>query len=490
MSTSFLVAKRVVTWELQERFAALCGDRNPMHTDAVAARRTQAGMPVVHGVHTLLWALDSLAAKGLITQPLVRARVRFLKWVYVGDEAELTVEDEGANPGRIEVLVGGLAVLAADLTYGEHAVAASEGATSPEAPLEVALDRSIEECVYASGDAYTAPAEDGARMFAALAKLVGGAAIADTASASYVVGMEAPGLHSMFSKADLSFATVPASGGRRALHWEVTYTDPRFRKARIAVAGGAVTGTLEVFFRMPPVEQAGMGLLQQHVDPNEFSGMRALIIGGSRGLGELTAKLVAAGGGVPTITYAVGKTDAEQVRVQIGAAGGRAGLLHYDARKPAAGQVVGLTEAPTHLFYFATSTIYRPKQGVLSGAMLAEFIQFYVQGFYDLCVALTELRGTMPGKLEVLYPSTVFVENRPAGMTEYAMVKAAGEQLCVDMNQYLQGVHVVSHRFPKLRTDQTAGVLPERETEAMDSMLPVLRDLMRVGSPAKGQSNA
>ena len=481
MSTSFSVAKRVVSQELQERFAALSGDRNPMHMDAVAARRTQAGLPVVHGIHTLLWALDSIAGQGLIEEPLVRARVRFLKWVYIGDEAQLTVASDSANPAQFQVLVGGLAVLAADLTYGERAISQTVGAESPTAPLAVALDRSIDECADASGDAYTAPAEDAAAMFPALAKLIGGVAIAETAAASYIVGMEAPGLHSMFSKADLTFADVAASTPRRALHWSVVYTDSRFRKARIVVAGTAVTGTLEVFFRVPPVQQAGMSLLQQHVQPGEFSGMRALIIGGSRGLGELTAKLVAAGGGIPTITYAVGKADAELVRLQIEAAGGTAELLQYDARKPPAEQIAGLSEAPTHLFYFATSTIYRPKTGVLSASMLAEFIQFYVQGFYDLCVALIELRGALPGKLTVLYPSTVFVENRPAGMTEYAMVKAAGEQLCIDMNQYLAGITVVAHRFPKLPTDQTAGVIPERETDAMDAMLPVLREVMRAG---------
>jgi len=480
--TSSVVNKRVVSWELQEQFAELSGDRNPMHMDAVAARRTQAGLPVVHGIHILLWALDSLAAKGLMQQPLVRARVRFLKWTYVGDETELRLADADLNPTRFEVFVGGLAVQAVDLTFGEPAIGSSQGVASPDTPIAAALDRSIEQCAGASGDAYTAPAEEAAAMFPALSSLVGGAAVAETASGSYIVGMEAPGLHSMFSKADLTFAANAAPGLRKALHWDVTYTDPRFRKARIAVAGASVSGTLEVFFRVPPVVQAGMGLLQQHVNPSEFSGMRALIIGGSRGLGELTAKLVAAGGGVPTITYAVGKSDAEHVRAQIEAAGGNANLLQYDVRKQPAEQIAGLAQIPTHLFYFATSTIYRPKPGVLSAAMLAEFIQFYVQGFYDLCVALTELRAAMPGKLIVLYPSTVFIDDRPAGMTEYSMVKAAGEQLCVDMNQYLQGIKVAAHRFPKLPTDQTAGVIPERETDAMDAMLPVLRELMRLAN--------
>ena len=45
----------------QHWFAALSGDTNPMHMDALAARRTQAGAPVVHGVHAVLWVLDQVA---------------------------------------------------------------------------------------------------------------------------------------------------------------------------------------------------------------------------------------------------------------------------------------------------------------------------------------------------------------------------------------------------------------------------------------------
>jgi len=487
VTTASTVASRIVSSEIQEHFASLSGDRNPMHMDAVAARRTQAGMPVVHGIHSLLWSLESLAERGLLLSPIVRVRVRFLKWVYVGDEAVLILPgDIAPDPKTLDVSVLGLPVLAADITYGERSGVAEEGSVSPDAPLPAALDLAIEQLDGVSGEAYTATAQEAAKTFPALAKLLGGPAIAEIAAASYIVGMEAPGLHSMFSKADFTFVATPAPAEpRRALHWDVTYTDPRFRKARIAIRGGALTGTLEVFFRVPPVQQAGMALLAEHVAPNEFAGMKALIIGGSRGLGELTAKIIAAGGGIPTITYAIGRSDAEKVQTLIADWGGKAELLQYDVRAEAGPQIAALAEPPTHLFYFATSVIYRPKQGVLSGPMLAEFVQFYLQGFYDLCTALTALRTGLPGKLEVLYPSTVFIEERPAGMTEYAMIKAAGEQLCLDMNQYLEGIHITAYRFPKLPTDQTAGVLPERETDAMDAMLPVLRG---IGCPISNSS--
>ena len=50
--------KKQFTFENQLRFAKLSGDYNPLHVDKIAARRMIFGMPIVHGIHALLWALD------------------------------------------------------------------------------------------------------------------------------------------------------------------------------------------------------------------------------------------------------------------------------------------------------------------------------------------------------------------------------------------------------------------------------------------------
>lgn len=107
---------------------------------------------------------------------------------------------------------------------------------------------------------------------------------------------------------------------------------------------------------------------------------------------------------------------------------------------------------------------------------LAKFTRFYVQGFYDLCTALIERAGSVE-KIIVLYPSTVFVEERPNGMTEYSMAKAAGEQLCVDMNGQMPALYILTSRLPRLHTDQTAGVLPEREINPVETLLPIIRSM-------------
>jgi len=44
-------------------FASLSHDRNPLHTDPVAARRLLSDRQVVHGIHVLLSALDLVRAR-------------------------------------------------------------------------------------------------------------------------------------------------------------------------------------------------------------------------------------------------------------------------------------------------------------------------------------------------------------------------------------------------------------------------------------------
>jgi hypothetical protein len=481
------IASRVVTPTMHEAFAVFSGDRNPMHMDAKAARRTPAGLPVVHGVHTLLWALDALACSGRLVSPLARVRVKFVKWVYLGDEAVVRSPTHGsADPAQLLIEIHGLSVCSIDLTYGKSAAAPADysGAPSPLTPISYACDLSFDDLAGRAGIAFTARPSEAERMFPNLTAMIGAVSVADIAACSYVVGMEAPGLHSMFSKLDVTLVQrqqEPTQAELRSgLQYQVEYTDERFSKVRVACGGAGIFGSFEAFMRDPPVQQPRMESIVSHVSPQEFSGMRALIIGGSRGLGELTAKLIAAGGGEPIITYVLGEADAKCIVQDIRNAGALASAMEYDVRKDPAVQLAVQHEPVTHLFYFATGTIFKPKPGVYANSMLIDFMQFYVRGFYDLCSGLLEKmsrEGHGHRKLLAFYPSTVFIEARPAGMTEYAMAKAAGEQLCVDMNTYMSGIHILAPRLPKLYTDQTAGVLPEGQVDTVGVLLPLIREL-------------
>ena len=102
----------------QLAFAALSGDYNPMHMDVLAARRTQAGAPVVHGMHALLWALEELAAAELIGPPLCEIRAQFRKFTYLDAACDLEVTRWDSNAARAGLCSNGLVLTTIQLRNG------------------------------------------------------------------------------------------------------------------------------------------------------------------------------------------------------------------------------------------------------------------------------------------------------------------------------------------------------------------------------------
>jgi hypothetical protein len=69
------------------------------------------------------------------------------------------------------------------------------------------------------------------------------------------------------------------------------------------------------------------------------------------------------------------------------------------------------------------------------------------------------------------------VLDRPLGMMEYAMAKAAGEILCHDLCVFEPRIKTIVRRLPRIRTDQTATMATIAAEEAFDTMLPIIREL-------------
>ncbi len=458
----------------QERFANISGDRNPMHLDPLLARRTQAGAPVVHGVHLLLWALDAFAENHSGLPPLRSFRARFNKFVYVEDSAKVVLAHRQLESVRLNVCVTGAPMMLVEVQFGDPRGETIDLLTSDELipPPATALDFNFEQMSNRSGRfAFATPPEAVAAMFPAVAGWIGPRRVAALAASSNLVGMICPGLHSIFR--GISIETCAETETQDVLAFRVTETDPRFHLVRHEIAGGGLTGSLETFARTPPVSQATMQSLAGLVNPTEFAGAIALVVGGSRGLGELTSKLVATGGGHVIITYQVGRADAERVAREILEAGGTAEAMAYDARRAAEKQLAGLANAPTHLYYFATPTISQRQSEVFVPGRFDDFNAVYVHGFWQLSVALRARRAG----LSIFYPSSAFVSERPRNMTEYAMAKSAGEALCADMNSSLAPLHVTVSRLPSLPTDQTASITPMESASAVATLLPIVREV-------------
>jgi hypothetical protein len=465
------------TPESHLQFATMSGDFNPLHMDAVAARRTQAGAPVVHGVHTLLWLLDYVAGQQPAIPAATTLKAQFRRMLYVGEFAAAEIVQLTATALRARVLVDGVEVLSLILGFGlspQVPQRATLSGAASVAPPSIPVDLSLEQMEGRSGRLrFATPAAAAGGLFPHAAAYLGAQRVAALACTSCLVGMVVPGLHSMFGGLNLRIDEDDAAD---ELQYAVTSVDARFGLVIVAVQGAGISGTLSCMNRPRPVVQPAIAAIAPTVVSGEFLGTVALIAGGSRGLGEVTAKLIAAGGGRVTITYQSGQADAEAVAREITDWGGQCDTLAYDARQGAAAQLALLRVVPTHVYYFATPRIGRRKQGLCDPHRLEEFNTFYLTGFYALVEACLRIR---PAGIDVFYPSTVYVDSRPAELTEYAMVKAAGEILCADMQKYLRGVRILARRLPRLATDQTGSFLPGDAADPVAVMLPIVRELQR-----------
>jgi acyl dehydratase len=473
MSVNVIAERDFVSTD-QERFAAICGDRNPIHMDAIAARRTLAGFPVVHGIHALLWGLDSLFRYLPDLAPVASIQVSFEKMIYVGDIVQTALAQHDRQRLRVEMLVEGIRAVRLEVALGDPRRGNDTRSTEPLLQPTEPLVLTFEQMINCRGRVPFFSLPDAVcRLFPAAADALGTHRVAGLACSSFLVGMVCPGLHSIYRGLNL-VARPLTEGDREALHFRVVHSDARFRLVKLAISGGGWIGSVDTHARPEPMAQADLPSIATRVMPGEFSNGSALVVGGSRGLGELIGKIVALGGGHVTLTYSVGEADARRVQAEITAYGGRCDVIQYDIRMNAREQLSHLYSCPTQVYYLATPVISRRKSAIFNQQRFQEFLTFYVTAFYDL---YRELRSKFDKEISIFYPSSVYVDARPDGMTEYAMAKAAGEILCADIQSLESPGRILAPRLPRLPTDQTASLLKLEAADPISVILPIVREV-------------
>lgn len=467
MTLPVVLAERCFTAADQIAFATLSGDWNPMHMDAVAARRTQAGSPVVHGIHAVAWALNAWAQRFGTPLSALSLIVRFDRFIYLDQVVEARIAERGETGFLIVLSVGGVNVTSIRANAAPSAPdrAETDGA-HVSAALAEARSRDIGDLEGTKGAFKVAVPQALTNAFPALVDGFGPGTVGSLIALSTLVGMHAPGLHSIFSKFAVVLQAAPQQG---VFSYRVTKVQPLLRAVEMAVRGPGLSGTASGFVRRPPVPQPSAAALKS-VAP-DCSGHRVLVVGGSRGLGEITAKLCAMGGGDVTLTYTVGSADAEAVRDDIIAQGGRCNILRLDVNESVGGLLGTPSAGFTHAYYFATSQIFGQKAEGLARQQLSRFLDIHLYGFNAVCDALAV--GGRPVK--IFYPSSVAVEEKPNDVVEYVIAKMAGELLSDALTSRVPNLTIVVERLPRTDTDQTATVLPVRSAAAVDVMTPIIQ---------------
>jgi len=470
---NMIASKTSFGWPDQLKFAELSGDYNPMHLDAIVARRLIFGGVVVHGVHILLKALEWVSSERNANFVIRSVAAQFQQPVLVGADVEFRISetDTDKNESLVLAYVGTGVVARICINWtSDHGSPAEPANGLPE--KESCLKLTEDEMPAARGQVPLTLSDDLlAELFPVLNRHVQRGQIATLLATTRIVGMKCPGYNSIFSELKISFSVNEKES--RSLDFVVDQYDSRFHLASLKVIGAGAEGILKAFLRPPAQVQPTVSQLSQFVRDGEFSGKRALIIGGSRGLGELCAKLLAVGGADVRLTYRRGESDAAAVVNDIEASGGSALAHKFDVTD---GGDVLLKELgnwrPTDLLYLATPAIFRTQHEGFSARLFDEFTDIYVKSFAEIFFTIAE-NGVLN---YVLQPSTVAIDEVTRGMPEYIAAKVASEALCQYLEKMYPRIRFDVPRLPRMPTDQTVNLFGIKAADPIPLMLGFLRN--------------
>ena len=456
-----IILSRIFTHEDQLEFAEFSGDVNPIHIDPVYSRRTIVGECIVHGVHGFLCAINSLLEINKVMVSEFKAK--FLKPIPLNVLIHVALIDK-----RELHIIGENNVVYTTIRFTDVKEHLNDYLLkiNKANKLLKPLNLNIDECSNLTGAdlAYCGNQAVGENLFPKLLDAYGSTAIIEIVCTSEVVGMRCPGLRSLFLSMSGKFINEEVLPKYRVLE-----IDKRFGFISLLFEGRRLNMEAKIFYQRTPLSNSSTNKINQVVVKNNFRQVKALVIGGSRGIGEVVAKMIAHGGGKVTITFDVGEDDARRVQQEIASCGGDCHILQLTID----GNISILDDDYNQIYYFASPKIKKEDKNIVDKTLIENYNRLYVIGFKDLINKISE--GKM--KCNIFYPSTIFLDATPNGYWGYSEAKAKGEQICREFNED-ESIHILYSRLPRLATDQNMGLIGENFPDIVDVLYPLISKMM------------
>jgi len=461
-----------VTDSMVERFAELTGDRSSLHTNQAFAERSAYRRKVVHGMLpvTFITAL-SPNLPGEPRWSVVKLSARFLKPSFVNDRLSLSVtiptSEAPSDVKEVEfafknlesgaIVTTGRATFSSQRMAGEEAAPVLGGRQTGGSCLvnDKLSEQAIQfeqikkgqgasfqfQVTVASLESFLDLIAEGLASHGSRSAPTSNAAHETNVMAACLVstfaGMCLPGKYATLMECSVAFARPI----RLNKTYTLTGTVQHVSRATSVLSetlliqdsdnemGVCATGKVSVKVNEPATVGPSMDWLRQHEFDLRLKNQVVLITGGSRGIGETTAKLFALYGAKVVVNYRQSQQDAERVVEQITSAGGEAIAVQADVTDR--GQVRQMMTAiqaryeTVHILVNnAVADAYPIPFMELTWDHLQRDLDVTLKGAFNCCQEVLPLMQRNGGG-KIINLSSVFTDNPPPLQTKYVVSKSA-----------------------------------------------------------------
>jgi len=450
----------------QLNFAKMSGDFNPIHLDHNYARRSMSGDIVIHGINLVFWGLNIFLKLKRIKIKIKKINIIFSKFVNIDKKIKIKIFLKSKKI-IFKILDSDILVSEFEIQYQKSNNEKYPFLNKKFIKIKPNVTNLRNFKLNKKFVEYSAINKNLLRKkYLFMYKYLNINQIIDFVTITRFVGMSVPGENSILSKIELNYIINKFNKSEI----KISSIDQRFSLINLYYKGKNLSGNIRTLMRPKKITQ-DIQNKKLKIKKKEFANQRALIIGGSQGLGEAAVKILSLGSAKILFSYFKGKQDAVQNKEVLKK---DVKIFNLNIEKKINSKTYKNIKnfKPTHLYYFATPKIFSGNGLEFNERNFVMFNKYYLTGFKKIFDLLDK-------KIlqSIFFPSSVAINKATGKLCEYACSKAAQEILLKYLNEKYKKIYFSYPRLPRLKTDQTLSILNHKSQLPFKKLLTLFRKL-------------